>query len=54
MRAQETLPCAASKEETTRACLEAHQTLMALNPGNVAKFKDLTQFLAEDLKNMRL
>lgn len=39
-------------EEITRTCLEAHQTLMAVNPENVARFKDVTQFLAEDLKNL--
>jgi len=33
--------------------LEAHQTLMALNPENVARFKDVTQFLAEDLENLK-
>jgi anti-anti-sigma factor len=43
---------AASRIEVTRTCLEAHQTLMALNPENVRKFKDVTQFLAEDLKKM--
>jgi hypothetical protein len=37
----------------TEACLEAHRTLMNVNPGNVAKFKDVTQFLAEDLKRMK-
>jgi anti-anti-sigma regulatory factor len=37
-------------EEITRTSLEAHQTLMAVNPDNVARFKDVTQFLAEDLK----
>ena len=37
-------------EEITRTCLEAHKTLMAVNPDNVARFKDVTQFLAEDLK----
>jgi hypothetical protein len=25
---------------------------MAVNPDNVARFKDVTQFLAEDLKNL--
>ena len=40
----------ASKAEMSRTCLEAHQLLMALNPDNVHKFKDVTQFLAEDLK----
>ena len=39
-------------EQVTRTCLEAHQTLMAVNPENVARFKDVTQFLAEDLKNL--
>jgi hypothetical protein len=43
----------ASKEETTRACLEAHQTLMEVNPANVARFKDVGQFLAEDLKRIK-
>ena len=37
-------------EELTRTSLEAHQTLMEVNPENVARFKDVTQFLAEDLK----
>lgn len=40
----------ATKQDVTRACLEAHQTLMAINPQNVSRFKDVTQFLAEDLK----
>ena len=40
-------PC---KEEVTRACLEAHRTLMEINPENAAKFKDVAQFLAENLK----
>lgn len=39
-----------SKEEVTRTCLEAHQTLMSLNPENAAKFKEVSAFLAEDLK----
>jgi anti-anti-sigma regulatory factor len=42
----------ASKAETARAALEAHQTLMAINPANVPKFKDVTRFLAEDLKKL--
>ncbi len=40
------------KIETTRTCLEAHETLMAINPANVPKFKDVTRFLAEDLKRL--
>jgi anti-anti-sigma regulatory factor len=39
-------------EEITRTSLEAHQTLMSVNPENVARFKDVTQFLAEDLKTL--
>jgi anti-sigma B factor antagonist len=39
-------------EQITRTCLEAHQTLMAVNPENVARFKDVTQFLAEDLNSL--
>jgi anti-sigma B factor antagonist len=42
-----------SREEITRTSLEAHQTLMAVNPENVARFKDVAQFLAEDLKNIQ-
>jgi anti-sigma B factor antagonist len=42
------------KAEVTRTCLEAHKILMALNPKNVQKFKDVTQFLAEDLKRLEL
>jgi anti-anti-sigma regulatory factor len=45
-------PIKPSKEETTRACLEAHRTLMEINPANVARFKDVAQFLAEDLKKL--
>jgi anti-sigma B factor antagonist len=40
----------ASKVEVSRTCLEAHETLMLLNPNNVPKFKDVAKFLAEDLK----
>lgn len=39
----------ASREELARACLEAHETLMSLKPENVARFKDVARFLAEDL-----
>jgi anti-anti-sigma factor len=38
------------RKETMRTCLEAHQLLMEINPANVAKFKDVTRFLEEDLK----
>ena len=46
-------PAHASREELTRACLEAHETLMAINPENVARFKDVAKFLAEDLEKLR-
>jgi anti-anti-sigma regulatory factor len=46
-------PSEHSHEEITRTCLEAHKALMAVNPENVARFKDVTQFLAEDLKNLQ-
>lgn len=46
-------PACPTKEEVTRACLEAHQTLMELNPQNAAKFKDVAAFLAEDLKKAK-
>jgi len=48
----EPVPGNPTQEQITRTCLEAHQTLMAVNPDNVARFKDVTQFLAEDLKNL--
>jgi hypothetical protein len=41
-----------SHEQITRTSLEAHQTLMAMNSENVARFKDVAQFLAEDLKSL--
>ncbi|MBM3823221.1 MAG: STAS domain-containing protein [Verrucomicrobia bacterium] len=43
---------AASKTEVSKTCLEAHEILMSLNPANVAKFKDVAQFLAEDIRRM--
>jgi anti-sigma B factor antagonist len=42
-----------SREETAHTSLEAHQTLMSLSPENVARFKDVAQFLAEDLKRIK-
>jgi anti-anti-sigma regulatory factor len=43
----------ASREEVTNTCLEAHKTLMNINPENVSRFKDVAAFLAEDLKRMK-
>ncbi len=44
----------ASPVELARTCLKAHQTLMALNPANAQKFKDVAQFLAEDLQRLEI
>ena len=46
-------PAHASRAELTRACLEAHQTLMEINPENVARFKEVAKFLAEDLQKLQ-
>ena len=40
------------KAEATRVALEAHEALMEANPDNVPRFKDVTRFLAEDLKRL--
>ena len=45
---------ARNKLETARACLEAHETLMSINPANIPKFKDVTRFMAEDLKRLEV
>jgi anti-sigma B factor antagonist len=51
--AKDVQPTHASREEVTRTCLEAHRTLMDINPENVGRFKDVTAFLADDLKKMK-
>lgn len=50
---REVTPANPSHEEAKLTCLEAHQILMEINPENVSKFKELTQFLAEDLKKLK-
>ncbi len=42
-----------TRQEVSRTCLDAHQTLMAINPANIPKFKDVAQFLADDLKELK-
>jgi anti-sigma B factor antagonist len=42
----------AGREELAKTSLEAHETLMAVNPDNVPKFKDVTRFLKEDLRKL--
>jgi anti-sigma B factor antagonist len=54
----QTEPCAhtagsPTKAEVTRTCIEAHQVLSDISPANAAKFKDVTQFLAEGLKKSK-
>jgi len=44
------VPVEASRADLGEACIEAHETLMRINPANIPKFKDVAQFLAEDLK----
>jgi anti-anti-sigma factor len=46
------IPSCPTHQEAAQTCLEAHRTLMAVNPDNVPRFKDVTQFLAEDLKKI--
>lgn len=46
----ETPPSRVILKETS---LEAHRTLIALNPDNRARFKELTEFLAADLKKLK-
>ena len=45
-------PSQTDRREVQQTCLEAHRTLMNVNPANVPKFKDVAQFLAEDIKKM--
>jgi anti-sigma B factor antagonist len=42
-----------TRAEMAETSLEAHQNLMALSPENAAKFKDVAQFLAEDLERLK-
>lgn len=42
----------ASVVELAHASLEAHQTLMAIHPGNIPKFKDVAEFLAQDIAKL--
>lgn len=46
-------PANPNRETVTQTCLDAHRTLMDLHPDNVARFKDVTAFLAEDLKKIK-
>ncbi len=52
-RLQEAETPETSKREMTETSLEAHSTLMALNPENIPRFKDVAKFLEEDLKGQQ-
>lgn len=43
---------APSRVDVSKTCLEAHETLMRINPDNILKFKDVAQFLAEDIRKL--
>ena len=47
-----TASAALDKVEAARTSLDAHQTLIDINPANAARFKDVARFLAEDLKKL--
>ena len=52
----EPLPTATAnptRQEMSRTSLDAHQTLMEINPANIPKFKDVAQFLADDLIKLK-
>ena len=41
------------KAQQAEVILEAHRTLMEIDPQNIPKFKDCVRFLAEDLEKLR-
>jgi hypothetical protein len=46
----EEVPCPVpTRAEAAPTILEAHETLMQFDPRNVPKFKDVVEFLREDL-----
>jgi anti-sigma B factor antagonist len=53
------VPCVAvegpppSKRELAETCLEAHRTLIELNPENWPKLKDAVNYLEEDVKRLQ-
>jgi anti-sigma B factor antagonist len=46
-------PCEPNRVEIATACKEAHDLLMQLNPENVSRFKDVSQFMAEEIKKLK-
>ena len=53
IEAQAVTTACPGKDEVRKACLEAHKTLMELNPQNASRFKEVAVFLSEDLKKSR-
>ena len=41
-----------TRQELSTACLEAHRILMQLNPDNIPRFREVAQFLAEDVRKL--
>lgn len=50
--ATQPLAMAAEKRETTETMLEAHETLVDVEPGNQMKFKDVLTYLREGLHHL--
>lgn len=46
------VPGTTNKLEAARDALDAHQTLIELNPENAAKFKDVAEFMREDIRRL--
>jgi len=46
-------PTTPGRQELTSACKEAHDTLMQINPENIPRFKEVSQFMAEELKKLK-
>ena len=46
-------PVPACKADLVAACVEAHETLMQINPENRSKFVDVNLFLTNELKNLK-
>jgi len=42
-----------SRIDISTTSLEAHETLMRINPANIPKFKDVAKFLLEDLRKLQ-
>jgi hypothetical protein len=45
-------PTGAVPLATERTVLEAHETLMSIDPENVPKFKDVVDYLRQDMKRL--